>query len=374
MNKLLNKCAKAAALAAVFTQSAALFAANSRNAELSSFQPGGDSTSVIYNIVEEMPEFPGGDEALRKYINDNLKYPEEAKELGLEGKVYIHFVINENGEVEDAQIARGADPILDKEAIRVVQSLPKWKPGKKDGRLVKVAHVVPVNFSLKRENATPVNDSVKTFGEIPIPIENDSIPFLFSKKNSIGTVYVHFTINKYGVIEDIYVKEGINPALNEEAIKIVKNAQGKWPGAGISQSPGKKSVSFVVPITFTEEEIANFEASTSIGFSQDTLYSEVDEMPEYPGGKYAMEMFIAQNMQYPKRAKSNGVQGKVVVLFAVNKEGGVENVQVAQSAHPLLDKEAIRVIKSLPKKFKPGKLNGEPVNVLMTVPLNFSLN
>ena len=157
MNKLLNKCAKAAALAAVLTQSAALFAANSRNTELSSFQQGGDSTSVIYNIVEEMPEFPGGDEALRKYINDNLKYPEEAKELGLEGKVYIHFVINENGEVEDAQIARGADPILDKEAIRVVQSLPKWKPGKKDGRLVKVALVTPVSFSLKQETVAPVD-------------------------------------------------------------------------------------------------------------------------------------------------------------------------------------------------------------------------
>ncbi|MBO7495086.1 MAG: energy transducer TonB [Salinivirgaceae bacterium] len=102
----------------------------------------------IFLIVENMPEFPGGDLALRKYIADNVKYPEIAKENGLAGKVFVQFVINQRGEVENVKIARGVDPALDKEAIRVVQSLPKFKPGSQRGKPVKVNYTVPINFQL----------------------------------------------------------------------------------------------------------------------------------------------------------------------------------------------------------------------------------
>ena len=102
----------------------------------------------IFMIVENMPEFPGGDLALRKYIAENVKYPEIAKENGLSGKVFVQFVINQRGEVENVKIARGVDPALDKEAIRVVQNLPKWKPGSQRGKPVKVSYTVPINFQL----------------------------------------------------------------------------------------------------------------------------------------------------------------------------------------------------------------------------------
>ena len=102
----------------------------------------------IFVIVENMPEFPGGDLALRKYIAENVKYPEIAKENGLSGKVFVQFVINQRGEVENVKIARGIDPALDKEAIRVVQSLPKFKPGSQRGKPVKVNYTVPINFQL----------------------------------------------------------------------------------------------------------------------------------------------------------------------------------------------------------------------------------
>ena len=102
----------------------------------------------IFMIVENMPEFPGGDLALRKYIAENVKYPEIAKENGLSGKVFVQFVINQRGEVENVKIARGVDPALDKEAIRVVQGLPKWKPGSQRGKPVKVSYTVPINFQL----------------------------------------------------------------------------------------------------------------------------------------------------------------------------------------------------------------------------------
>ena len=102
----------------------------------------------IFMIVEHMPEFPGGDLALRKHIAENVKYPEIAKENGLSGKVFVQFVINQRGEDENVKIARGVDPALDKEAIRVVQGLPKWKPGSQRGKPVKVSYTVPINFQL----------------------------------------------------------------------------------------------------------------------------------------------------------------------------------------------------------------------------------
>lgn len=107
-----------------------------------------EEEAEVFFIVENMPEFPGGDVALRTYIAQNVKYPEIAKENGLAGKVFVQFVINQKGEVQDVKIARGVDPALDKEAIRVVQSLPKWKPGSQRGKPVRVSYTVPINFQL----------------------------------------------------------------------------------------------------------------------------------------------------------------------------------------------------------------------------------
>jgi TonB family protein len=111
----------------------------------------------VFFIVEHMPEFPGGDLELRKFIAANIKYPEEAKAKGLSGKVFVQFIIDKNGDVVNPKIARGIDPILDNEAIRVIQSLPKWKPGEQskriDGEKVwvpkNVSWTVPVSFQIK---------------------------------------------------------------------------------------------------------------------------------------------------------------------------------------------------------------------------------
>ena len=107
------------------------------------------SDTEIFYIVEEMPEFPGGEEALRKYLNTAVKYPPIAQENGIAGRVTVQFVINQNGEVTNVTIARGVDPSLDREAIRVVQAMPKWKPGRQRNRPVKVSYTVPINFVLQ---------------------------------------------------------------------------------------------------------------------------------------------------------------------------------------------------------------------------------
>jgi protein TonB len=108
-----------------------------------------EETQEVFFIVEDMPVFPGGDLALRKYIANAVNYPVIAQENGIQGKVYITFVVGKDGAIGNASIARGVDPSLDKEALRVVNSLPKWKPGKQRGKPVNVSYTVPINFVLQ---------------------------------------------------------------------------------------------------------------------------------------------------------------------------------------------------------------------------------
>lgn len=107
-----------------------------------------DGVDSIYITAEVMPEYPGGITAMQKYINQHVVFPEVAKQNGAQGKVYVSFVVGKTGEVEDVRILRGVDPALDKEAMRVVKSLPKWKPGSQRGINVRVAFNVPINFKL----------------------------------------------------------------------------------------------------------------------------------------------------------------------------------------------------------------------------------
>ena len=105
----------------------------------------------IFTVVEEMPEFPGGAMEMMKYIQKNIQYPQMAKEAGLSGKCFLKFVVNGNGNITDVQVLKGVPGCgeCDREAIRVVKSMPNWKPGKQNGRSVNVFFNLPINFQLK---------------------------------------------------------------------------------------------------------------------------------------------------------------------------------------------------------------------------------
>ena len=102
----------------------------------------------FFMVVENMPEFPGGDLGLMKYIQKNVKYPAIAKEYNITGKVYVSFIVDRSGSVTNVKIVRGVDKNLDAEAMRVVKSLPKYKPGKQRGKSVRVMFTIPINFTL----------------------------------------------------------------------------------------------------------------------------------------------------------------------------------------------------------------------------------
>lgn len=103
----------------------------------------------VFVIADEMPEFPGGEEALRKYLGGAIQYPTAASENGIQGKVYVSFVVSSEGKVKNAKIARGVDPLLNAEALRVVNALPVWIPGKHNGVPVNVSFTIPINFQLQ---------------------------------------------------------------------------------------------------------------------------------------------------------------------------------------------------------------------------------
>ncbi len=108
-----------------------------------------DAEAEPFVVVEEMPMYPGGDPALLQYISEHTQYPEVAKENNVQGKVIVRFCVTAKGTVDRVSVLKGVDPELDKEAIRVVQTLPPFKPGKQGGKPVPVWYMVPINFTLK---------------------------------------------------------------------------------------------------------------------------------------------------------------------------------------------------------------------------------
>ena len=103
----------------------------------------------IFQVVAEMPEFPGGMAECMKFLSKNIKYPPISAENGIQGRVIVQFVVNQDGSIVDPVVVRGVDSHLDKEALRVIQMMPKWKPGKQRGKAVRVKYTVPVMFRLQ---------------------------------------------------------------------------------------------------------------------------------------------------------------------------------------------------------------------------------
>lgn len=234
----------------------------------------------VYMVCEEMPKFPGGMAECMKFLGKNIQYPTQAIENGTQSRVLVQFIVQKDGSITDAIVARGVDPLLDKEALRVINSMPKWEPGKHKGEAVSVKYTVPVLFRL---------------GE-----------------------------------DDTQKKE-------------VKDKDGNVVGAGKQAQVDENGV-----------------------------YMVCDEMPKYPNGMQELMKFLQKNINYPEDCEKAGVQGRVIVQFVVDKEGNIIEPKVVRGIHESLDKEALRVIKMMPK-WEPGKQDGKPVSVKHTVPIAFKV-
>ncbi len=116
--------------------------------EVINLEPEPEPDDVPFQIVEDMPEFPGGQEALLKYLSSHIKYPSICRENNIQGRVVLQFIVNKDGSIVDVEVIKPVHPQLDKEAVRVVEGMPKWKAGSQRGKPVRVKYTLPVNFRL----------------------------------------------------------------------------------------------------------------------------------------------------------------------------------------------------------------------------------
>ena len=222
-----------------------------------------DSTSNKKNdsawsceIDEEMPMFPGGPAELKKYLKESIRYPQQAIDDKAEGKVIVGFVIYDDGMIGEAKIEKSVHDALDREALRIVNSMPRWSPGKMKGKPVKYKYRVPINFELPKATTNEkVFVDVEQMPMFPggpaamkeFIVKNTRYTAEMKKKGINGRVVVGFIVNEDGYISDTHVVKGIEPLFDQEALRVVRLMPRWVPG----QQNGKKvKVRYNVPLKF----------------------------------------------------------------------------------------------------------------------------
>jgi TonB family protein len=231
------------------------------------------SNDSIYQIVDEMPQFPGGEAAMMKFVASNVKYPQEARDKEIDGRVFISFVVEKDGSVSNVKVMRGIGGGCDEEAVRVVSAMPKWKPGIKDGKPVRVSYMMPLTFKLsdgqptkpaqkadvsKPDMKPDKNGVYQIVEEMPqypggeqallkYVSDNITYPQEAKDKEIQGRVFVSFVIEKDGSVNEVKVLRSIGGGCDEEAVRVIKGMP-KW-------KPGKQEgkpvrVSYTMPINF----------------------------------------------------------------------------------------------------------------------------
>lgn len=335
----------------------------------------GQSDEPVLDVMEQMPSFPGGQQALFRYIAANITYPQEALEQGLEGRPVCKFVVNRDSTISDVELVRSCGTkSLDDEALRVISEMPKWNPGMQNGQAVRARYTLPVPFRI-----TPAMSA--NLGQI-FGTDVDSMPQFpggnrglaeylqrfvmwpaIAKANNIkGTATCAFVVNKLGELTDLQVQSSAgDPSLDKEALRVVRSMPRWEPGIKDGQ-PVRVRTTVKIPVPFEMADIMEIDS---------TVFVVVETMPTFPGGQQALFNYLSKNVHYPEDAKRLHKEGRVICQFVVDIDGRITDVKVLQSGgFPSLDEEAVRVVKNMPR-WLPGKQKGKPVRVQYRLPINF---
>jgi|GEM_PF-254340 tonB family C-terminal domain len=152
------------------SEQSALYSEKSLNMQAESQLVAQNGKEKNTDIDDELPSFPGGDAKLREWIKKNMKYPSYAKNNGIEGQVLVVFIVEKDGSISNAEVSWGVDPSLDQEALRIVNKMPKWKPGTQNGVAMRVKYRLPITFTLKKETINEKSQQ-RQFSLLPIMIE-----------------------------------------------------------------------------------------------------------------------------------------------------------------------------------------------------------
>ncbi|WP_192823396.1 M56 family metallopeptidase [Rufibacter sp. LB8] len=258
----------------------------------------------VYVAVEQMPDFPGGQMALFKYLTANYKIPASRIKSGKEATLVASFIVRPNGKITDVQVLKSLGAAEDKELVRVLTSMPTWGPGKQNGKAVAVKYTIPFRIMPKPSTAQPAATTGK--GAISVA----------GKPSTAATA----------------------------------SGSKKMDGALSVASPEKVVQGRKLDVAEPQD---------------DRVFIAVEKMPEFPGGQKAMFTYLTQNFHLP--AGNETVEGTVVLAFVVSKEGNITKTEILKGLTPAINQEVLRVINSMPT-WEPGTQNGKPVAVKYTVP------
>ena len=317
-------------------------------------------TDSVYKYVDVPPEFPGGSNALIKYLGQTILYPQQAIDDSIEGKVYVSFVVEKDGSISEIRVLKGIGHDCDEEAVRVVATMPKWKSGEINETQVRTELIIPIAFKLKSLTLDTAKiyydaDTMPSFmGGLEAlrsyMVEQSALSTMKDSLRESVIVSVYFVVETDGSISNITIIDSVDFKYKEEALKYVKNMP-KWNPGKIGNTNVRVMLS--IPIDFS-------------------VYTVVESMPEFPGGMQKLLQFLAENIQYPKQARSAGISGRVFANFVIEPDGSVSNVRILRGLGYGCDEEVIRVIKKMPK-WNPGVQRGKRVRVSYNLPVKFTL-
>lgn len=228
------------------------------NTHLSLSSKSREMNEQVFTVVEKMPSFPGGDAELLKYITTNIKYPKESQDNGEQGRVICSFIVGRDGSVNNPEVLRGVTPLLNEEAVRVINTMPRWNPGMQRGKAVAVKYTVPITFRLKspvvetKEETLTVVDVMPQYpgGDhelLKFIAQSIKYPTDAQEAGVQGRVICSFVVDKKGNIVEPKIIRGIDPSLDAEALRVI----GMMPRWTPGRQDGKAvRVLYTVPITF----------------------------------------------------------------------------------------------------------------------------
>ena len=222
---------------------------------------------------------------MHRFISNTLSYPADAADREIQGLVVYTFVVEKDGTLSNFNIIHRADPLLDAEALRILQLMPPWRPARHKGEIVRAESYVPMYFKLNKQARRA-------------------------------------------------------PARTRPSESATARAYAK-----------------------TDLEI----------IEQNEILTIVDQMPRYVYGEQGLAEFIAHNIRYPKEARQQGIEGRILCSFIVGSDGSISNIEVVEGLHTQLDNEAIRVLGLMPR-WVPGENDGEKVNVKCLLPIDFTID
>ena len=313
-------------------------------------------TTQVYQVVEQMPEFPGGSNGLMIYLRNSIIYPQEARDANIQGKCFVTFVVDSNGKIKDARVQKSSgNEALDKESVCVVESMPRWTPGKQNGKNVAVQYTLPIMFRLQGA---------------PQPKNNKDM-LLLNKESPLLIINGAAYEGNAGIINNIKEEdiESIN-VLEEEAATKLYGEKGKYGAIVLELKKHMQSD----PKSFTYDDASSSKKPQmyqfNVGIKPDNA---TPEKFDTPGAEFIGDTSDLQLGNRKMVLESGLTEGSVTIEFNVETDGTITFAKVTKSSgNNAVDSEALALIYNTQKKWKPATKDGKPVRSRPSLTLTFS--